>query len=250
VLDPNSDLELLGVGVAVFAFFYIIPYLLISALDVSLRVLQAIYYPLGIGYILVLHQTMDRKEKFRNHWAVKWIDKKDNDYKCMGYLVLLLCIYSIDHRTHGSFLLWLSEVFGSENQHPFFFYPWNIVLLLVTVSFMALSSTSVVFLASRKTYVNFRLVRTMQPGTERTTTLAKGGAILALSVAMFALSRQKSEDGEDEDPPFGGFFWGTCEACLLASSLAAMFAGVQFLRAHDWTMPSGAAPVAVRETAE
>jgi hypothetical protein len=248
VVNPYSDLELLGVGVTVFAFFYIIPYFLVSLLDVSIRVLKAIYYPLGIGYILVLHQKMDRKDKFRNHWVIKWIDQ--NDYKCIGYLVLLLCIYSIDHRTHGHFLDGLSNIFGRENQHPFIYYPWNISLMLLVVGFMALSSTSVVFLASRKIFVTFRLARTMQAGRERTVVLAKGGAIVALSALLFALSRKKVQDGEYEGPPFGSFFWGTCEACLFSSSVAALFAGVQFLRAHDWTMPSLTTTPEVRETPE
>lgn len=232
VVNPYSDMEWLGLGLGVFAFFYIVPYIVLNIMNLSLRAMFFIYYPLGIGYILILHQSLDQNNaKFRNHKFIKFIDNKD--YYCIAYLVSLLAIYAVDHRTHGHILNWISNIFGSG----VLYYPWNITLFLVVVSFMALSSASVVLLASRKTYVTLKLVRTMQPGRERSLVLIKGGLILALSVALLTLSREKFEEGEYEGPPFGSVFYGTCELCLIVSSVAAIFAAVKYIRSNDWTMP-------------
>jgi hypothetical protein len=221
----HAECEWIGAVIATVVIFF-----------VGMKVVFAIHFPIGIGYILVLHRKMDQKERFRNHWMIQWIDKKD--YQCIVYLIVLLCIYSIDHRTHGEIQNWWSALFGSEYENPNWFYPWNVILMLTTISFMVLSSASVILMASRKIFVTHRSARTMQPGRERTLVVGKGGAIVSLSVLLFVLSVRKVEAGEYYGPPLGGFFFATCEACLFASTIAAIFKGVNYLRSQDQSSSS------------
>ena len=237
--DVQACFEFLSFAFLLYAFFCIITYVL----HVSYQVFDVIYYPVGMGYMLVINSRFDLYPRFTSHRFVQWLDNKEN--QVISYLALLLFFYVINH--DYMYYRYLTHIFEGSMFHI----PWNVILVTSAVILMFVTSISIVVIASRKIFRMVRFVHryrqvqrelmasssssseSVAPEIDYETKvkLSLNGIIIVLCTAIFFIGRHRFHVYDDDDgPPYAGFFHGMCEFLFGISTIAAIYSGIRWIR--------------------
>lgn len=213
--------EWFAIGFGVCVTFIIVPYIctgVVRSIPFLWSFLWFLSQPVGIAYLLVLNEKVDRLPGFRSLRVVQWIDKDWVSILCMtAALALTLFDTFVYDATVGPILDYL------ETQSSVPSVCLLVVMLVGLLAFTVVQSLTIALITMRKIFVSYRQWRTMRPGKQRDMVLFRAMIVAGMAIAIRLVVSTDSKTG------FRFICKTVWECCLAASSIFAIWS------AKKWT---------------